>query len=62
MTPANESRLRVSRQVILPKNCGRKAYNAVAEQHNPVRVEHVTMPFARQVLDWVADHLGSSTG
>ena len=39
-----------------------KAYNAVAEQHDSVRVEHVTMPFARQVLDWVADHLGSSTG
>ncbi len=39
-----------------------KAYNAVAENHDPVRVEHVTMPFARQVLDWVADHLGSSTG
>lgn len=33
------------------------AFNAVAEQHDPVRIEHVTMPFVRKVLDWVADHL-----
>lgn len=32
-------------------------YNAAAERRDPVRIEHVTMPFVRKVFDWVADHL-----
>ena len=32
-------------------------YNAAAEHHDPVGIQHVTIPFAREVLYWVADHL-----
>ena len=34
-----------------------KAYNAAAGKHKPVRISHITMLFARGVLEWAANHL-----